>query len=332
MMLPPKVASSVGNLETSTDTQAFKMAIQAALGRAPEEIELGQLQRFATSDRRGDKAGWCKLFEDGRTGVFGDFRTGKYSVWSASRNGRLSPADRAELTQRLAQIQAKRQEERAQLRSTNAARNESIWSQTKPVVDGDPVSLYLRRRGLLGPIPVCLRLHPNLTYWDDEYRGTWPAMIAPLVHPSGKLLALHRTYLTADGRKAPVPTVKKLTGTAGNLNGACIPLHETQGDVLGIAEGIETAQAAHLASGLPTVAAYCAANLATYVWPPNAKRIVVFADSDSAGLASARQLKERAVHVGLSVSVLAPRTPGTDWCDVWAQGTSRIRNDSEITA
>ena len=127
-------------------------------------------------------------------------------------------------------------------------------------------------------------------------------MIAPLIRPDGVVLALHRTYLTADGCKAPVPTVKKPTSAAGPLAAsACIPLHDPQQGVIGIAEGIETAQAAHLASGLPTVAAYCAGNLAAHTWPPGVRRIVVFADADPAGAAAAKP--EGAGHArGLSVA------------------------------
>ena len=62
-------------------------------------------------------------------------------------------------------------------------------------------------------------------------------------------VALHRTYLTADGRKADVPSVKKLTGAAGPLAGACIPLHKPARGCIGIAEGIETALAAWLRIG-----------------------------------------------------------------------------------
>ena len=139
-------------------------------------------------------------------------------------------------------------------------------------------------------------------------------------------MALHRTYLTADGFKAPVPTVKKLTSASGPLAGACIPLHKPRGGVIGISEGIETAQAAHLASGLPTVAAYCAQNVATYAWPNGVKRIVVFADADPAGAAAAQSLKARALRAGLSVAVMTPSTPDADWCDVWSN-----RNDSNTT-
>ena len=146
-----------------------------------------------------------------------------------------------------------------------------------PVTDGDAVSLYLQRRGLHGPVPKCLRLHPALTYWDGSAESTWLALIAPLTAPDGRVVALHRTYLTPDGHQAPVRPVKKLTPAAGPVLGACIALHSPQEGVLGIAEGIETAQAAHLASGLPTVAAYRAGTLASYIWPRGIKRIVIFA-------------------------------------------------------
>lgn len=297
----------------------FRVAILAALGHAPELIEPGRIQRFSTSARASDKAGWCQLFEDGRAGVFGDFRSGMSSVWTAQRRELMTPAERADMARRLAQAKAQRDAHQRQQQASNAQRNAALWANTMPVSDGDPVSLYLRRRGLAGPVPEHLRLHPHLTYWDGGNRGAWPAMVAPLVSPDGRVLALHRTYLTAGGCKAPVPTIKKLTGAAGPLAGACIPLHDARQGVIGIAEGIETAQAAHLASGLPTVAAYCAGNLAAYTWPAGVRRIVVFADADPAGAAAAQSLKARAVRAGLSVAVMTPSTPGMDWCDVWAQ-------------
>ncbi|MBI3157766.1 MAG: toprim domain-containing protein [Burkholderiales bacterium] len=297
----------------------FRAAILAALGHAPELIERGRIQRFSTSGRASDKAGWCQLFEDGRAGVFGDFRSGMSSVWTAQRRELMTPAERADMARRLALAKAQRDAHQRQQQASNAQRNAALWANTMPVSDGDPVSLYLRRRGLAGQVPECLRLHPHLTYWDGGNRGAWPAMVAPLVSPDGRVLALHRTYLTADGCKAPVPTIKKLTGAAGPLAGACIPLHDARQGVIGIAEGIETAQAAHRASGLPTVAAYCAGNLAAYTWPAGVRRIVVFADADPAGAAAAQSLKARAVRAGLSVAVMTPSTPGADWCDVWAQ-------------
>jgi putative DNA primase/helicase len=310
----------------------FRLAILAMLGNAPEVITPGRFHRFRTSRRSGDTAGWCQLFEDGRAGVFGDFRSDLSSVWSARRREQMTHAERADIAQRLAHAKAQRDVEQRAERKVNAKRNSMLWSNTVPVSEGDPVWLYLRRRGLCGLVPDQLRLHPRLTYWDGGDRGNYPAMVAPLIGVDGQMLALHRTYLSVDGCKAPVPTVKKLTGAAGPLAGACIPLHTAQHNVIGIAEGIETAHAAHLASGLPTVAAYCAGNLAAYIWPPGIKRIVVFADGDLAGRAAAQRLKARATRAGVNVAVMTPTTPGADWCDVWAQRVAGIVNSTEVAA
>jgi putative DNA primase/helicase len=313
-------------------TDNFRLAILTALGTAPDLIAPGRIHRFSTSGRASDRAGWCQLFEDGRAGAFGDFRRGMSLTWTMQRHERMTPAERGALARRLAQAKAQRKAQQRQQHAENAQRNEALWSEAIAVTDGDPVSLYLQRRGLVGPVPERLRLHRHLTYWDGGDRGSFPAMIAPLVSPDGRTLALHRTYLTADGFKAPVPTAKKLTGSAGLLAGASIRLHDAQDGVIGIAEGIETAQAAHLASGLPTVAAYCAHNLAAYVWPPGVKRLVVFADADPTGAAAAHSLKARAMRAGLTVAVLTPSTPGADWCDVWAQRPEVTRTESEAAA
>jgi phage/plasmid primase-like uncharacterized protein len=132
-------------------------------------------------------------------------------------------------------------------------------------------------------------------------------------------VALHRTYLTSDGRKADVPTVKKLTGAAGPLAGACIPLHKPARGTIGITEGIETGLACWLGSSVPTVAGYCAGNLAAWHWPAGVQRLVIFADADKPGREAADTLRYRAMAAGLRCEVLTPTDEGADWCDVWAQ-------------
>ncbi|MBA4178597.1 MAG: hypothetical protein C0505_18860 [Leptothrix sp. (in: Bacteria)] len=85
-----------------------------------------------------------------------------------------------------------------------------------------------------------------------------------------------------------------------------------------MAEGIETALAAWCASGVPTVAAYCAGNLAAWRWPAGLQRLVIFADADKTGRDSASTLRARALGAGLRAKVLTPSDDGADWCDVWA--------------
>ena len=104
------------------------------------------------------------------------------------------------------------------------------------------------------------------------------------------------------------------------MQGACIPLAAPRGGVLGIAEGIETAAAASLGSGLPVVAAYCANALSGFHWPNGIERLVIFADNDTAGQQAAAALAQRADKAGLIHKTLTPSKPGSDWADVWQEG------------
>lgn len=310
----------------------FRAAIRRELGEAPETIEPGRLHRFATRDRAGDDAGFCKLFDDLRGGVYGCNRQfpGQVFTWHGIDRYRLTPTERAAMARQVEQARRDRDAAQRAQWHTNAGRIAALWGQCVPTVAGDPVALYLahRLRGELWPLPDCLRLHPALPYRiDGATVGTWPAMVARLSAPDGRLLALHRTWLTPEGRKAPTPgPVKKLTPTAGPLAGACIRLawpgaadDPQAGPLLGVAEGIETALAARCASGVPTVAAYSADALAGWQWPPSLQRLVIFADADKAGADAADKLRQRARAAGLTVNVMTPTTPGADWCDVWAK-------------
>lgn len=302
--------------------EAFRMAILAALGNAPDAIEPGKLHRFSTNGKRGDTSGWCKGFADLRGGVFGDFRAGISETWSAADRRSMTPSQRAALARQVMQATAEREREQRAQWAVNAGCIADLRREGSPLVPGDPATLYLKRRGFGGvwPLPECLRFHPKLDYWHDgEKLGTYPAMVAPLTTNDGRMVALHRTYLTRDGRKADVPTVRKLTAASGPLAGSCISLFRPANGTLGIAEGIETALAAWLASGVPTVAAYSAGNLAAWRWPAGVRRIVIFADADEAGRNAAEKLRQRVRAAGLSVNVMTPSEPGSDWCDVWAQ-------------
>jgi putative DNA primase/helicase len=301
--------------------QAFRAAMLNRLGHAPEVIEPGKLHRFATSEKRGDDAGWCKLFADERGGVFGCNRSGISETWCAFDRAAMTRPQRAELARQIEAATRERERMQQQQWALNAQHIEQTWSECVPLTPGDPVTLYLKRRGFAGvwPLPSCLRLHRAMPYWvDGQKTGVFVTMVAPLVAPSGRIVALHRTYLTADGRKADVPSPKKLTATAGPLGGACIPLHAPTAGVIGIAEGIETALAAWLASAVPTVAAYCAGNLAAWMWPQGAQRIVIFGDNDHAGREAVDKLRTRALAAGLRCDLHMPSDDGTDWCDVWA--------------
>lgn len=308
-----------------SDTNAeFLTYMCAALGPdaiLPRHVEPGRWVRFSTNGRKADQAGWCMRFPDGRAGVFGCYRAARSWVWTAQRRERMTPAERAELRQQVQHAQAKREAEQRQRWAKNAQRIRALWARCVAPLQGDPVTRYLKRRRVLDgwPLPACIRLHPGLAYWHEGVPlGEFPTMVAPIVGPTGEVVALHCTYLTPEGGKADVPTVKKLTAAAGPLAGAAIPLGVPMAGQLGIAEGIETALAARCAAGVPVVAAYCADNLARWRWPQGLRRLLVFADADAAGMKAARELVARAVRGGVRAQALAPSVAGADWADVWA--------------
>jgi putative DNA primase/helicase len=309
--------------------EEFRRHVVLVLGDGPDHIEPGRIIRFATNERRTKKSGWCLAFDDGFVGgVFGDFRTGVKSGWWERTGTRLGPA---ELQKRRLRVQAAMEQARLveqQERAQALQRNANMWQEAHPVDQDDPVGVYLRRRGLtLEKFPEALRFHPRIGYYDDgKLVDYFPAMLG-LVTNDGTAVAIHRTYLTSDGCKAKVDQVKKLTRTSGPMSGSCIQLYQPQQvdsslRQLGVAEGIETALAATLASGIPTVAAISANGMERYAIPPlsTVDELTIFADNDASGVgqAAAAALEKRAVGRGMAVRKLVPAGVGTDWADVWA--------------
>jgi putative DNA primase/helicase len=113
----------------------------------------------------------------------------------------------------------------------------------------------------LSTFPDVLKGIRRLSYVEnDRFLGQFPAMVAPVVGPDGKLRSVHRTYL------GDVPTRKKLLSQVGA--GAAIRLFKPT-HILGIAEGIETAIAAYELFGIPTWATISTAIMETFE-PPQA--------------------------------------------------------------
>lgn len=190
-----------------------------------------------------------------------------------------------------------------------------IWNDAEPVSKGDPVWLYLNRRIGLELIPACLRFHPALPYVDGESVDYFPALVAAVSNHENQGIGVHRIYLTYSGEKAPVEKAKKLM--AGRpLNGGSIKLGAA-GEVLGIAEGIETALAASRKFSVPVWAAISAGLLEQWMPPESVKTVIVFGDNDASftGQASAYALAKKLRLKGVNADVRIPELVGTDWAD-----------------
>lgn len=194
------------------------------------------------------------------------------------------------------------------------------WRAAGPVCAHDPVGLFLQRRTGLVTFPRCLRFHPDLEHRDDDGRcSRHPAMLALVTGPDGRACNLHRTYLTQDGEKAAVGKPRMMMpGTV--MEGSAVRLVDI-GSVheMGIAEGIETALASTVLTGMPCWAAVDAGKLSKWRPPAGVKRVVIFSDNDGnfAGQHAAYQLANRlSIKDKLKVDVRVPEAVGADWNDV----------------
>jgi putative DNA primase/helicase len=196
-----------------------------------------------------------------------------------------------------------------------------LWVESRPVMHGDEVTEYLEGRGIrLSYIPPSLRCHPELMYYreGDEKaiaEGSFAAMLAIITTPDGAGATIHRTWIK-DGKKAPVAKPKKIAQGLP-IKGGAIRL-SPESEVLGVAEGVETALAATQLFGIPTWACVSANGLESWIPPEVTKRVVIFADNDAnfVGQAAAYKLAQRLAMSGLDVQVNIPGSVGEDWCDV----------------
>lgn len=194
---------------------------------------------------------------------------------------------------------------------------QQIWNSGVPVERFNPVGKFWERRGILPDMyPSTVRYVEKCYYSKGIYH---PAMVAIFQGPDGIAGQLHKTFLTYDGHKANVETVRKTMplpfpdGGAVRLGG--IPSN----GALGIAEGMESAMAASQIFGVTTWAALTKVNLMKFQPPEEIEELFVFSDNDMnfAGQAHAYGLANRIAHKrpGKILQVCVPKIAGEDWND-----------------
>lgn len=155
-----------------------------------------------------------------------------------------------------------------------------------------------------------------------------PVMLALVQAPNGEPRAVHRTYLTEAGAKlcgvGPRGDVIQAKLALGPIDGAAIRLCPPAAD-LGLAEGIETALAATILTGLGAWACISATELRRQAPPPEVRRVTIFADRDDpkgkpegTGLRAARALHAALKPQGITADIRLPREPWGDYADVLA--------------
>lgn len=205
--------------------------------------------------------------------------------------------------------------EKAQLNGQLAGAIRSRWLTALRFDASDsrqkPLLRYLQRRWLSEVDEDTLKnLRFAERFFDSESRQWCPAMLAAVRDVSGQLVTLHRTLLTADGRKADVYAPKRLMRLPDDrtINGCAIRFGEPR-EVLALAEGIETALSVVVATGLPCWACICAHGLEVVEIPGGVREVLIFADKDRSltGERAARVLADRLKGHGVTTRVVTIR-------------------------
>jgi putative DNA primase/helicase len=180
--------------------------------------------------------------------------------------------------------------------------------------DDAVVNAYLRSRGITATSPVFIGFRA-LPYYDGrKHVGNFAAVVVPILSPLGKVISAHRIYVTD-----AVAERKKFTALASGdtLNGAAVRLCDVD-EEMGVAEGIETALAAHQLFGVPVWSVLNANGLVTFRPPSTVRRVHVFGDNDDSGTgqAAAWQLAAALRRAGIEAPVNLPETAESDWLNV----------------
>lgn len=202
--------------------------------------------------------------------------------------------------------------------------------------DAEPARLYMARRGISIKLPKTLRFHPSLRYYDEEGKlvGSFPAILGMIQDKKGVPANIHRTFITADGFKAPVDAPKKVMKSISKLpyEGGAIRLTPAS-TVLAVTEGIETGLAVMEGAKLPVWACTNAYLLENFEPPPGVQQVLVFSDKDRPsdqhprghGQEAAVKLVQRLWQRGIKASAIVPvgnipeGQKSLDWLDVLVQ-------------
>ena len=186
-----------------------------------------------------------------------------------------------------------------------------LWATARPIT-GSPAETYLRGRGLMLPA-LGLRFHPRTPCGRGTGAIFLPAMLAAVRDESG-LVAVHRTFL--DPRSAKLADLAVPRRALGRLGQGAVRLRPPDDGMLGWAEGIETALAATLLTGVPCWATLGTERFARVALPPSVSRLILFLDHDPGGRRAERLAREVLGSTGVRIEARYPAAVGTDWNDV----------------
>ena len=256
-----------------------------AAGLAPAKaLDLrddGKLNRYRVEgDKGGSRNGWyVQHCSPNPAGAFGSWKTGESHTWREATTTPQTPAERAELAQRIRDMQAAREAEQVAVHASAAGRAAKLWERAHPANNAHP---YLKRKH----VPAI------------GVRQLRDMLVIPARDVAGTLHTLQ--FISEDGSK------RFLTG--GRIKG-CYCAMGRPVDSLLLCEGYATAATLFQATGAAVAACFSCGNLLPVALALRGKfpklRLIVCADNDhlTPGNPGVRHAKAAARAVGGFVAV-----------------------------
>jgi len=181
-----------------------------------------------------------------------------------------------------------------------------LWERSEPIC-GTIAEEYLQRRGIL-------LTPPSL----GHYRGS---MIAAVHQPYEGVTAIQKTLIRPDFSRGD-------RMTKGPLGNGAVRLGAPQ-EVMGIAEGVETALSAMMLTGMSVWASLGGKRLHNVELPPFVREVHIFCDNDQPGREAAYRASDVHRALGRDVEIRRPPKEFKDYndfivadADAWAKDWS----------
>jgi putative DNA primase/helicase len=204
----------------------------------PEYIEPGKFHRFpGQNKRRGNKAGWCVFFHDGKGGSFGDWSTGLIENWQAQRETPYTAAERTEFKRQVAAAKAVEQ-------AARVARHREAADKAGAVIQSSKLAMF-------HPYLQAKKVLPLGILENDNY------LVIPMQDIDGKVWSLQ--IIKPDGTKLFMP--------GGRIKDCFYLIGGPVTDQVFICEGFATGASLHMhgietgAQGQPVAVAFNAGSL-----------------------------------------------------------------------
>lgn len=306
--------------------EQFREVIRAANLQPPNVIEPGKFYRIpGEGKRKGNTAAWCKLFPDGKGGIYGDYSTGLSTVWQAHRETPYTPAELEASKRHVAEAKAQADIERKAKEAEAAKKVTAIYNAAAPAIPAHP---YLVRKGI--------KAHGLRVYHGDLVIGGMVcdgALMVPMMIGKERH-SLQFISLSSDKRF--------MSGgrTAGTYFVLGTPADLEAHNVMVFVEGFATGATVREAMGFVTLVCFTANNLESVAGFQRSKfpnmRFIIAGDFDESGTGQ-RAASEAAQAVGGIVALpsftpdeLAINKPPSDWNDyAKLRGTNAVRESIE---